>query len=83
MKKIEQKISQKRTSWLCKRARRAQKRLILQQMLRRQYARMRSHGRPAPLARQAMVQRMSPEQLDLMGDALERMFAPRSYVYRI
>lgn len=81
MKKIHQANSLKRTCWLQNKRQRAIKRKIIFQRIRTEYKRLRRINRTPQVALFTIKRHLSESELDSMGDALERMFAPKERVY--
>ena len=74
MKKVQQKLSRKRSVWLREKLERARKKKIFIAQQKTRYRSLRRY-QSSRFARQSLERHMSHVDLERMGDALERMFA--------
>lgn len=77
MKKCLQKLSRKRSLRLRVKLERKSKRLLLLASLNKAYRRLRRIGRTPAVSLYTLRRNMSRDELDIMGDTLERMSVSR------
>ncbi len=77
MKKNLQKLSRKRSLRLRAKLERKSKKILLLAKLKKVYRRQRQIGHSTAASLHTVRRSMSRDELDAMGNILERMFAPR------